>query len=73
MKHNEGIPYDGFGSVLEMLQKADRPFQERLLRNLKKMDPSLAHRLEAALARTRDNSAVLERSIRATVSRNYGQ
>lgn len=77
-RKNEGIPFDGFGSVLEMLRTADGAFREKILGNLRRRDPELARRLEAHLkprtqARASDDSrAVLERSQRSAHTRNYG-
>ena len=72
----EGIPFDGFGSVVEMLRRADGPFREKLLGNIRRRDPELARRLElnlrAQAARDEENR-ISERSHRATHSRNYGQ
>ena len=72
-----GIPYDGFGQVLEMLRQADAGFREKTIRNLKRLDPALARRLEIALqgrggAARSDNREVLQRSQRAVISKNYG-
>jgi hypothetical protein len=79
MNKKEGIPFDGFGSVLEMLRQADGAFREKILGNLRRRDPELAHRLEAHLKpRTQsrshndDSRAVLERSQRSAHTRNYG-
>ena len=66
MKRREGIPYDGFGNVLEMLKRSDASFREKILRNLRQMDPELARRLEIGLRTTarEDSRAVLERGQR---------
>lgn len=76
----DGIPFDGFGSVLEMLRKSDGAFREKILGNLRRRDPELARRLEAHLkpraqtqTRNEDSRSVLERSQRSAHTRNYGQ
>jgi hypothetical protein len=71
----EGIPYDGFGSVVEMLARADVGFREKILTNLRRRDPELVRRLEAHLrvAFTDDSRATLERSQRSHFTRGYGQ
>lgn len=78
-RKQDGIPFDGFGSVLEMLQKSDGAFREKILSNLRRRDPELARRLEAhlrprtqAASRTDDSRAILERSQRSAHTRNYG-
>jgi hypothetical protein len=72
----EGIPFDGFGSVVEMLRRSDGAFREKILANLRQRDPVLARRLEAHLgarrAQEEDSRAVLERSQRSAHTRNYG-
>ncbi|MGE3262696.1 MAG: hypothetical protein AB7K68_13020 [Bacteriovoracia bacterium] len=85
MSKNEGIPFDGFGSVLEMLNRSDAAFREKILANVRKRDPHLAHRLEAELrparqatpsrrpSREEESRAALERGQRAAFTRNYGQ
>jgi hypothetical protein len=83
MKKNEGIPFDGFASVIEMLRRSDSAFREKILNNMRRRDPDLARRLEANLrpaARQHDyddyeeeSRALLERSQRAAHTRNYGQ
>lgn len=83
MRPKDGIPFDGFGSVVEMLQRADAPFREKILQNLRRRDPGLADRIERNLrparAHTResgrevDSRATLERSQRAAFTKNYGQ
>ncbi|MGZ6468732.1 MAG: hypothetical protein ACXWQJ_15640 [Bdellovibrionota bacterium] len=84
MNKNDGIPFDGFGSVLEMLNRSDAAFREKILANVRKRDPHLAARLQANLqpsrhvssrqaAREEDSRAVLERGQRAAFTRNYGQ
>jgi hypothetical protein len=82
MMKREGIPFDGFGSVLEMLHRADTNFREKILNNLRRRDPELARRLESGLRHTAaafhesnlDNTrATLERSQRAAFTRSYGQ
>ncbi len=77
MNKREGIPFNGFQSVLEMLQHADAAFREKLLNNVRKRDPHLARRLESELreviARDRDdNRGALERGQRMAQTRNYG-
>lgn len=71
----EGIPFNGFQSVLEMLRHADTAFREKLLTNVRRRDPHLAHRLESELreilARD-DNRGALERGQRMAQTRNYG-
>jgi hypothetical protein len=75
----QGIPYDGFGNTLEMLRRSDAAFREKILANLRRMDPSLAQRLEAGLRATssarreEDSRAALERGQRAAATRVYGQ
>jgi hypothetical protein len=73
----EGIPFDGFGSVLEMLRRSDSAFREKIMGNLRRRDPHLAQRLERGLrisaAQEDDSRAALERSQRAAFTRNYGQ
>ncbi len=72
----DGIPFDGFGSVLEMLRHADAPFREKLLQNVRRRDPHLARRLESELqewfSRNGDSRGALERSTRSAQARNYG-
>jgi hypothetical protein len=77
----DGIPYDGYGNVLEMLKRSDAQFREKILSNLRKKDPVLARRLEQSLQPTRrqeeemsfdDSQAALERGKRAAFTRNYG-
>ena len=75
----DGIPFDGFGSVLEMLQKSDAAFREKILSNLRHRDPQLAKRLEARLradfqrqSQREDSQAALERGRRAAATRHYG-
>ncbi len=82
MSKKDGIPFNGFQSVIEMLRHADAAFRDKLLSNVRRRDPVLAHRLEsevrAWLARdaendARDNSrSALDRSQRAAHTRNYG-
>lgn len=78
MMKREGIPFDGFGSVLEMLGRADAGFREKILGNLRRRDPELARRLESGLrhatsAREEDTRAMLERSQQRAFTRSYGQ
>lgn len=79
MKKEDGIPFDGFGSVLEMLERADSAFREKILTNIRRRDPQLAQRLVANLRPSRtapmreDSRAALERGQRAAFTRNYGQ
>ena len=77
----EGIPFDGFGSVIEMLRRADGPFRDKILQNIRRRDPDLAYRLESnlrsVLARdardqAEDSRDILQRSQRAANTRNYG-
>ncbi len=73
----EGIPFDGFGSVLEMLRRSDSAFREKILRNIRGRDPHLAQRLEhglrsSAARQEEDSRAKLERSQRAAHTRQYG-
>jgi hypothetical protein len=74
----EGIPFDGFGSVVEMLRKSDSAFREKILANLRRRDPDLVRRLEAQLRgyydqqQEEDSRAALERGQRAAHARNYG-
>lgn len=86
MSKREGIPFNGFQSVIEMLRHADAAFREKLLNNVRRRDPVLARRLEAEVGawlardaqerdnrRERDDSrGTLERSQRAAHTRNYG-
>lgn len=78
MSKDKGIPFNGFHSVIEMLRHADSAFRERLLSNIRRRDPVLAHRLSAEvgawLARdaANDSREVLNRSQRAAHTRNYG-
>lgn len=78
----DGIPFDGFGAVLEMLNRSDAAFREKILANIHRRDPQLAKRLAANLrpqrqaqaSRREDESrAALERGQRAAFTRNYGQ
>lgn len=75
MSKREGIPYDGFGSVVEMLRRADATFRDRILTNLRRRDPELVRRLEAHLriSFTDDSRATLERTQRQVQTRGYGQ
>ncbi len=81
MNKRDGIPYDGYGNVLEMLKRSDAPFREKILANLRKKDPVLARRLEQSLQGSRkqaepadyeDSQVALERGKRAAFARNYG-
>ena len=76
MNRREGVPYDGFGSVLEMLRRSDGAFREKILNNLRRMDPALARKLEMGLRNSspaeNDSRAALERSQRAALTRAYG-
>lgn len=77
MNKREGIPFDGFGSVLEMLNGSDANFREKILNNLRRKDPELARRLENGLRHVygnRDEEArvALERSQRHAFARSYG-
>ncbi|MGZ3650618.1 MAG: hypothetical protein ACXWR1_05960 [Bdellovibrionota bacterium] len=71
----EGIPFNGFQSVIEMLRHADVAFRDKLLTNVRRRDPQLARRLESELrewiARD-DNRGALERGQRLAQTRNYG-
>jgi hypothetical protein len=58
MKNKDGVPFDGFGQVIEMLQKADPAFREKIIRNIAARDPALAQRLLNASARA--NRAPIE-------------
>ena len=78
----EGIPFDGFGSVVEMLQRSDAAFREKILTNLSRRDPHLARRLaayfqqgrrETAAPSREDSRTVLERSTRSAQTRQYGK
>lgn len=72
---NQGIPYNGFQGVIEMLRHSDSAFREKILGNIRRRDPSLARRLEMELREQtmRDNSrSTLERSQRLAQTRNYG-
>lgn len=76
----EGIPFNGFQSVLEMLRHADTAFRDKLLTNVRRRDPQLARRLEAELremlardARDGDGRGALERGQRMAQTRTYGQ
>ena len=75
MNKRDGIPFNGFQSVIDMLRHADAPFREKLLGNLRRRDPHLARRLEAELreifARD-DGRSALERGRRMAQTRNYG-
>jgi hypothetical protein len=74
----EGIPFNGFQSVLEMLQHADVAFREKLLGNVRRRDPHLARRLESELREIlardsrEDSRGALERGTRMAQTRNYG-
>ena len=79
MNKREGIPFNGFQSVIEMLRHADVAFRERLLNNVRRKDPMLARRLETELGawlahdqHQDDSRGTLERSTRAAQTRNYG-
>jgi hypothetical protein len=78
MSKQDGIPFNGFHSVVEMLRHADANFRHRLLENVRRRDPSLARRLEAELGdwlardASQDSRATLDRSQRAAHTRNYG-
>ncbi|MGZ3740017.1 MAG: hypothetical protein ACXVB9_11635 [Bdellovibrionota bacterium] len=71
----EGIPFNGFQSVIEMLRHADVAFRDKLLTNVRRRAPQLARRLESELrewiARD-DNRGALERGQRLAQTRNYG-
>jgi hypothetical protein len=71
----DGIPFNGFASVIEMLRHADTGFREKLLGNVRRRDPQLARRLEMELREImarEDNRGALERSQRMAQTRNYG-
>ena len=71
----EGIPFNGFNSVLEMLRYADAAFRDKLLNNVRRRDPHLARRLETELREIlarEDGRGALERSQRMAQTRNYG-
>jgi hypothetical protein len=71
--NNRGIPFDGYASVLEMLQKADVGFRERILNSLRKRDPSLARRLESNLRNSySDSASALAQTQRMVLTRGYG-
>lgn len=81
MSKENGIPFDGFGNVIEMLRVADASFRDRILRGIAARDPALAKRLVNALkqemqrpaaASSADSRVVLERSQRAHATKNYG-
>jgi len=81
MSKKDGIPFNGFQSVIEMLRHADVAFREKLLQNVRRRDPVLAHRLEAELGawiardarhEREDSLLTLNRSQRAAHTRNYG-
>lgn len=76
MNRNDGIPFNGFDSVLEMLRHADANFRKKILGNLRQRDPHLARRLEEELGAwmqvTEDSRDTLERSQRTAQTRNYG-
>jgi hypothetical protein len=71
----EGIPFNGFQSVIDMLRHADVAFREKLLGNVRRRDPQLARRLESelreVLARD-DGRSALERGQRLAQTRSYG-
>jgi hypothetical protein len=69
-----GIPFDGFGSVVEMLKRSDASFREKILGNIRKRDPRLAQRLENNLRIEKEDEsrAAMERGKRAAFARNYG-
>lgn len=66
----EGIPFDGFASVVEMLNKSDAAFREKILRNIRKLDPQLARRLEAKINPSNNSNSTGNH--RAVHTRNYG-
>ncbi|HEY8280666.1 MAG TPA: hypothetical protein VIH99_13640 [Bdellovibrionota bacterium] len=71
----DGIPFNGFNSVIEMLRHADAGFRDKLLNNVRRRDPHLARRLEAELRQWLagdDSRDTLERSQRSAHTRNYG-
>lgn len=81
MSKQEGIPFDGFSTVIEMLHKADSAFCDKIIRNIAKKDPVLAQRLVNALRAEKSRSTsssletsqrALERGQRAAITRNYG-
>ena len=41
----EGIPFDGFGQVIEMLHEAEPAFREKIIRGIAEKDPKLAQKL----------------------------
>ena len=73
----EGIPFNGFQSVIEMLRHADSAFRDKLLGNVRRRDPQLARRLESELREViardnQDSRGALERGQRMAQTRNYG-
>lgn len=77
----DGIPFNGFASAIELLKNSDAAFAQKILRNIAKMNPAMAERLEAALKRQgrsvsahdlENSQAALSRSTRNAQTRNYG-
>jgi len=72
-----GIPFDGFKSVVEMLDRADASFRAKILTNIRRRDPSLAKRLESRIGTTpqggEDTATQLLRSQQRAHTRAYGR
>jgi len=81
MEKHDGIPFDGFGTVIEMLHNADAAFCEKIIRNIALKDRHLAERLQNALRaadqKVMDDSnyeeslRALQRGQRAAVAKTY--
>ena len=71
----EGIPFNGFQSVIEMFRYADAGFRNKLLQNIRNRDPALARKIEVELREIfsqDDGRSALTRSQRNFQARNYG-
>lgn len=46
---DQGIPVDGFGQIVELIQAADPTFRASLIRRIAERDPNLFRKLKQAL------------------------
>lgn len=78
MENKKGIPFDGFGNVIDMLRQSDSAFREKIIRGIAGRDPELAERLLAATNRAIADDRLeksrreLRRSTQSSNVRGYG-